>query len=64
MTSELLTMGGYAAYVWPSYGLTALVMVGLMIASRRALKARERELRILQETLPGGRRRAAVKTEA
>jgi len=24
---EFITMGGYAAYVWPSYGITAAVMI-------------------------------------
>lgn len=24
---EFITMGGYAAYVWPAYGITLLVMV-------------------------------------
>jgi len=26
MVSEFLSMGGYAIYVWPSYGLAALVL--------------------------------------
>ena len=25
--SEFLSMGGYAAFVWPSYGITALVLI-------------------------------------
>jgi len=24
---EFLTMGGYAVYVWPAYGITAAVMI-------------------------------------
>jgi len=24
--SEFLNMGGYAAYVWPSYGLAAIIL--------------------------------------
>ena len=24
---EFLTMGGYAAYVWPAYGIAALVLI-------------------------------------
>lgn len=35
--SEFLDMGGYALYVWGSFGATALVMVveSLLIRSRR-----------------------------
>ena len=35
--SEFFEMGGYAFYVWGSFGLTALVMVAepLLIRSRR-----------------------------
>jgi len=41
--SEFLDMGGYAAFVWPSYGLTAVVLIGVLVVSlrqrRRALDA-------------------------
>lgn len=30
--SDFLAMGGYAAYVWPAYGATALVIGGLAYA--------------------------------
>jgi len=40
---EFLSMGGYAAYVWPSYILTAVVLVALLIASVRGLGATEGE---------------------
>ncbi len=39
---EFLDMGGYAGYVWPSYGLT-LVIVVLNIVWARRLLARSRE---------------------
>lgn len=42
--SEFFAMGGYAAYIWPSYGVAAVLLAGLWIASVRALKAREAEL--------------------
>ena len=42
---HFLAMGGYAAYVWPSYGLTAIV-VGLNILwARRSLRQAQREAR-------------------
>ena len=37
--SEFLSMGGYAWYVWGSYGVTVLVLVFEVIALRR--RARE-----------------------
>lgn len=48
--SEFFAMGGYALYVWGSFGATVLVMLGesLMIRSRR--KEVLRELR--SEPLP------------
>jgi heme exporter protein D len=33
--TEFLAMGGYAAYVWPAYGITLLVMVLNVAAARR-----------------------------
>lgn len=40
--SEFLNMGGYAAYVWPSYGLTLVVIILNIVWARRLL-ARSRE---------------------
>ena len=40
--SEFFNMGGYAAYVWPSYGLTFIVIIWNIIWARRLL-ARSRE---------------------
>jgi heme exporter protein D len=40
--SDFLNMGGYAAYVWPSYGLTLGVIVLNIVWARRLLaKSRE-----------------------
>lgn len=40
-------MGGYASFVWSAFGVTALVLAGLLILSWRSLKAREAELAAL-----------------
>ena len=40
--SEFLNMGGYAAYVWPSYGLTLAIIVLNIVWARRLL-ARSRD---------------------
>jgi heme exporter protein D len=46
---EFLEMGGYAAYIWSSYGLVLAVLVGLLITSFLGVRARERELAALEE---------------
>ena len=40
--SDFFNMGGYAAYVWPSYGLTLAIIVLNIVWARRLL-ARSRE---------------------
>jgi len=46
--SEFFDMGGYGAFIWPSYGITALVMLGLLVASLRSLRANETQLASLE----------------
>ena len=48
-------MGGYAAYVWPAFGIAAAVMIALLVLSLQRLRSREAELRRL-EAANGGRR--------
>ena len=38
---DFLNMGGYGSYLWPSYGITAVVMLGVLIASLKSLKSTE-----------------------
>jgi heme exporter protein D len=35
---EFLAMGGYAAYVWPCFGVTALVILANLLAARQRLR--------------------------
>ncbi len=49
--NEFLAMGGYAAYVWPCFALTAVVLAWNVLAARRS-HAAARQL---------ARRRAAAK---
>ena len=42
--SEYFEMGGYAAFIWPSYGVAALLLVVLFALSARRLQAAERVL--------------------
>jgi heme exporter protein D len=52
--SGFFAMGGYAAYVWPSYAVAAVLLAGVWIASVRSLRAREAEL---EKAEPGSRHR-------
>jgi heme exporter protein D len=53
--SEFFDMGGYAAYVWPSYVLTLIVVVLNIIWARRLLaKSREEARRRLAMRAGGG----------
>lgn len=54
--TEFLEMGGYAVFVWPAFGLAAVVMVGLLVATLRQLRRRRRELAELEASLPPHRR--------
>jgi heme exporter protein D len=39
--SEYFAMGGYAAFIWPSYGVAALLLLALFLLSARRLRAAE-----------------------
>ncbi|MFT6556735.1 heme exporter protein CcmD [Sneathiella sp.] len=41
---EFLNMGGYAAFIWPSYGISAAVLGLLAFQSVRRLRKVENEL--------------------
>ena len=41
--STFFAMGGYGAYVWPAYGLTALAFIAMLAWTMATLKARRRE---------------------
>ena len=61
---EFLAMGGYAAFVWPAFGATALVMVGLLLVSLRSLRRQRRALELMEKAHPrrrgrGGARRSS-----
>lgn len=47
---EVLTMGGYAAYVWPSFIIAALAMLCMVLTSMRSLKRAQHTLAELQKT--------------
>ena len=63
-----LAMGGYAAYVWPALGITALVMIGQVVTTLRTLRRREAALAELearrQRRRPKGAEASRPKTGA
>jgi heme exporter protein D len=50
--SEFFAMGGYAKYVWSSFGITAIVLMLNLLAARRQLRQiRERlQLRLVRQS--------------
>ncbi len=48
--------GEHSLFIWLSYGVAAIVLVGLWLASQRALKGREAELERAEAALPRTRR--------
>ena len=51
--SDFLHMGGYAAFVWPAYGATFLVLAIVLAVSLGRLRARQRTLREIENTTRG-----------
>lgn len=39
-----LAMGGYARFVWPAYGVAAVVLIGMAVHSAQAYRRTKREL--------------------
>ena len=58
--SEFFAMGGYAAFIWPAYGLAVVLLAGLWLVSVRALKSREAELEQIE---PERNRRISARRE-
>lgn len=56
--SGFFHMGGYAAFVWPAYGLAAGLLIWLLLSSLRAMRVNEAAL-AKAEAARGPRRRRA-----
>ena len=54
--THFLEMGGYARFVWPAFGLAALLLVGMLVQSLRAYRQRQGELDRLQHDRGSTRR--------
>ncbi len=65
LVDEFFRMGGYAAYIWPAFGVTAALLIGLFVRSRLALKTDQKTLDILQQARRDQRASAGTaKTES
>ncbi|MBS4723125.1 heme exporter protein CcmD [Aeromonas veronii] len=59
--SDFMAMGGYALYVWLSFGLTLVCLVGIIISTRMKTRSLLAELRSKQAR--EARRKAAQQME-
>ncbi|WP_429058283.1 heme exporter protein CcmD [Aeromonas veronii] len=59
--SDFMAMGGYAFYVWLSFGLTLVCLVGIIISTRMKTRSLLAELRSKQAR--EARRKAAHQME-
>ena len=51
---EFIDMQGYGGYVWPSYLVTAGVLIIMLVASQRLLKANVTTKEFLENTIKEG----------
>ncbi len=49
---SILSMTKHAGYVWPSYAIAAVVLVGLVVLSLSALKRTRTELERVEAQMP------------
>lgn len=52
-SNTIMSMTEHAGYVWPSYGIAALVLIGLVVLSLRAFRKSRDELERLEAQMPG-----------
>lgn len=51
--TDILAMGGYAAFVWPAYAVTGAAMLGMAFLSLRELRRAQARIRALQGVADG-----------
>jgi len=62
--NDFLTLGGSGGFVGPAFGVSALVLIGLLVVSLQRLRAKERELARLEAAGLGARRDRGTEAEA
>ena len=56
--TEYFQMGGYAGYVWATYGAAAIILIGLLVVSWKDLRARQAEIAALEAASPRRRQQS------
>ena len=51
-TDSILSMTKHGAYVWPSYAIAAVLLIGLVLLSVRALRKTRAELQRIEAAMP------------
>jgi heme exporter protein D len=52
MIAGFLWMGGYAAFVWPAYGATAIGLIAALVLTLSAYKRAKTKLALLEKDRP------------
>lgn len=50
--SGFFAMGGYAAFIWPAYGVSALALLGMVWQCWAAWRAAKKRLEALEKDMP------------
>lgn len=53
---EFMDMGGYGAFIWPAYTISAAVLILLVVFSLRRLRQIESDLKPLEQSRKARRR--------
>ena len=59
---EYFSMGGYGAYIWPCYGLSAALLLALLVSSIRSLKSTEAEFERLKAAVGPKKQKQKMET--
>ena len=49
MMTEFFEMGGHGIYIWPCYGLGALLLIALLVSSVKSLSKSKKDLSIMEQ---------------
>ncbi|SCA57035.1 Cytochrome c biogenesis protein (fragment) [Candidatus Terasakiella magnetica] len=47
--NEFFDMGGHGIYIWPCYGLAAVLLIALLLTSMRSLAKSKKDLSIMEQ---------------
>ena len=48
VVSDFLNMGGYAAFIWPAYGIATIVLIGLFLLGLRFQRLSNAKLKAME----------------